>query len=94
MFANKASIETKSVEVSTGNNSSTVTGTIVGRQNITLDIIANNLTRPQLDNAPYGSGPSTMIQAAAGDIVQITISYGNSGNVAANGATITLMNIQ
>lgn len=94
MFANKATIQTKSVEVSTGNNVSTVTSGIVGRENILLNITANNLTRPHLNTAPYGSGIDTLIQAAAGDTVEITIGYANSGNVSVNSANITLMNIQ
>lgn len=93
-FANKASIQTKSIETNTGNNSSTVVGTITGRQNITLNIIANNTTRPQLDNVPYGSGPSTMIQAVSGDVVQFTITYSNSGNAIASNSTLSLTWIQ
>jgi hypothetical protein len=79
------------VEVATGNNSATVTGTIAALPNITLDITANNLTRPQYDTTQYGaSGPNIMILAVSGDIVQLTIHYGNNGNTAANSGIISL----
>ena len=90
-IVNKATITSTSVETTTGNNSATVTGTIVALPNITLDITANNLTRPQYDTTQYGaSGPNSMILAVSGDIVQLTINYGNNGNTAANSGSISL----
>jgi len=89
-FVNTANISTTSIESSTGNNSSTATGIIQWIANVTLDIIANNLTRPQLDNAPYGSGPNILIQAVSGDLVQLTITYANFGNVTGMNAIIWL----
>lgn len=79
-FVNTAAISTSSTEIATGNNSAVATGTIQGIAWITLSIIANNLDRTQLDNAPYGSGPANMIQAVSGDRVQLTITYANNGN--------------
>jgi hypothetical protein len=74
-------ISTTSSESITGNNIAIATGSIQSRENISLHIIANNLTRPQLDNPPYGSGEDIMIQAISGDLVQFTLSYANLGNV-------------
>jgi hypothetical protein len=64
--------------VATGNNSALATGSIAGIADFSLTITANNLTRPQLNNPPYGSGTDTMIQAVSGDIVQIKITYTNN----------------
>jgi hypothetical protein len=47
------------------NNISTVTGTIPVVDGVYIDLIANNLTRPQLDNPPYGTNQNTMIQAVS-----------------------------
>jgi len=55
VFVNTAKITTTSPEVSTGNNTATATGTTQGIANISLEIIANNLTHPMYDNVPYGS---------------------------------------
>lgn len=79
-FVNTANITTTSFDSTTGDNSSTVTGTVQGIAGISVNVTANNLSKPQLDNAPYGSGPSTMIQAVSGDLVQFTITYANNGN--------------
>ncbi len=83
-FVNTASITGTNVESSFSNNISSVTGTILSLPNITLDIQANNLTRPQLNIAPNGSGMNIMIQAVSGDQVQLLIYYGNNGNTSAN----------
>lgn len=55
VFVNKATISTSSNETSTTNNSALATGTTIGVANVSLDIIANNLTHPMYDNIPYGS---------------------------------------
>ncbi|MFA6256223.1 MAG: hypothetical protein WC606_03490 [Candidatus Absconditabacterales bacterium] len=94
VFVNTANITTTSSEGSTGNNSAAATGVIQGIANVTVNIVANNLTRPQLDNAPYGAGPSTLIQAVNGDIVQLTITYANFGNATGANATIGLSGVQ
>jgi len=83
-FVNTANITGTTIESSVSNNTSSVTGTILSLPNISLDIQANNLTRPQLNTAPNGSGMNIMIQAVSGDQVQLIISYGNNGNTAAN----------
>ncbi len=93
-FVNTATISTSSIENATGNNSAIATGTIQGRAWITLSIIANNLDRTQLDNAPYGSWPAYMIQAVSGDHVQFTITYANNGNIPATNSTLSLWWIQ
>lgn len=90
VFVNTAKITTTSLESSTGNNSASATWVIQWVANVTLDIIANNLTRPQYDNIPYGSGPNTFIQAVSGDIVQLTITYVNHGNATGANATLGL----
>lgn len=89
-FVNTANISTTSIESTTGNNHSTATWTVQMIGHVTLDIIANNLTRPQYDNIPYGSGPNILIQAVSGDSVQLTITYNNQGNTTRGAATITL----
>ena len=89
-LVNTANITTTSTEWITWNNSSTTTGVVQGIANVTLSIIANNLTKPQLDNVPYGSWPSILIQAMSGDIVQLTITYANFGNVLWTNATIAI----
>jgi len=88
VFVNTVSIYTPSIEANTGNNSATATWVIQWVANVSVDIIANNLTRPQLDTTPYGSGPNILIQAVSGDIVQLTITYVNFGNTIASNATI------
>jgi len=89
-FINTATISTTSNETITWNNTTIVTGTIVGIAWITVDIIANNITRPQLDNPPHGSGSTIRIQAVSGDVVQLTINYANNGNIVADVASIGL----
>ena len=89
-FVNTANISTTSTETVTGNNSATATWVVKWISNVTLNIIANNLSNPALDNAPYGSGPNAMIQAISGDIVQLTITYANFGNTIGANATIGL----
>lgn len=54
-IVNTVSIATTGQEITTGNNSSTVTGWIIAKPLINIDILANNLTRPAYDNMPYGS---------------------------------------
>lgn len=54
-FINTAEITTSSNESTTGNNISLATGTVQGVENLDITLTINNLTRPQLDNAPYGS---------------------------------------
>ncbi len=93
-FVNTAAISTSSTETATGNNSSIATWTIQGIAWITLSIIANNLDRTQLDNAPYGSGPANMIQAVSGDRIQLTITYANNGNTVGTNAILSLSWIQ
>lgn len=61
-----------------------------GIAQVTLDIIANNITRPQYDTIPYGSGPNVLIQAVSGDVVKLTITYANHGNATGANATIGL----
>jgi len=92
-FVNTANITGTNVESSVSNNVSSVTGTIVSLPNITLDIQANNFTRPQLNTAPNGSGMDIMIQAVSGDQVQLIIYYGNNGNTAANTGILSLSNV-
>jgi hypothetical protein len=87
-FINTANITTTNTEAITGNNTSIATGTVQGRKALDIVLTINNLTRPQLENAPYGSWPTTMIQAASGDIVQFTITYTNNGNVVITHATL------
>ncbi len=87
-FVNTATISTTSSETVTGNNTALATGIVQGRESVYVTVNANNLTRPQLDNAPYGSGTSSMIQAYSGDLVQITITYGNSGNTVGTNANL------
>ena len=67
-----------------------VTGTIAGHPSLSLDLLAHNVTKPLMDTSPYGSGQSIMIQAVSGDLVQLTITYVNNGNVIANTAQINL----
>jgi hypothetical protein len=43
-----------------------------------------------MDTSPYGSGTNVLIQAVSGDIVQLTITYINRGNVVATTAQINL----
>lgn len=94
VFVNTANITTTSVDTITGNNSATVTGTIQWVANVSLNMIANNITHPNMDNPPYGVGPATSIQAVSGDIVQFTITYANFGNTTGANATISLSGIQ
>jgi hypothetical protein len=90
-FVNTATIVGNGIEVSTGNNFSSVTWTIATTPHIILDIQANNLTRPQYDTPAYGaSGSDIMILAVSGDLVQLTINYGNNGNTSANSGIISL----
>lgn len=93
-LVNKATITSNQSEISTGNNTATVTGTIVALANITLDMQAYNDSRPQLNTPPHGSGTSIMIQAASGDQVTITIHYGNNGNTSAANAVLALAGLQ
>ncbi|MCX6825123.1 MAG: hypothetical protein NTY80_02755 [candidate division SR1 bacterium] len=94
VFVNIANISTTSIESLTGDNIAFATGTIVSIANINVNIIANNLTRPQLDNAPYGSGPSIFIQAVSGDLIQLTLTYANFGNTSGTNATIGISGTQ
>ncbi len=94
VFVNKMNVTTTSPETTTGNNSSTATGIIQGISHIIVDIVANNITRPQLDTPPYGSGANVLIQAVSGDTVQLTITYANNGNTILNNATIGLSWVQ
>jgi len=89
-FVNTATIQGNGLEFFTGNNSSSVTGTVALSPNISLDIQANNITRPALNFPPHGSGMNIMIQAVSGDIVVLTINYGNNGNMNATGAMLAL----
>jgi len=93
-FTTTTTITTTSNETITGNNTVIVTGTIVGVPWISVDIIANNITRPQLDTIPYWSWSDIRIQAVSGDVVQLTITYANNGNVVAHAANITLSGTQ
>ena len=77
-------------ETTLTNNTSTVTGTIPTIDGTYLDLIANNITRPVLDNPPYGTNQNTMIQAVSGDVVRFTIYYGNNGNISVNNASLSL----
>lgn len=54
-FANRVNITTTDDEATTGNNFAIATGTVVGVANVSLNIIANNLSKPHLDTLPYGS---------------------------------------
>lgn len=54
-FINTANITTTNTEAITGNNTSIATGTVQGRKALDIILTINNLTRPQLENAPYGS---------------------------------------
>jgi len=55
-----------------------------------VDLIANNLTRSQLDTPPYGTNQNTMIQAVSGDVIRFTIFYGANGNIPVNNASVSL----
>ncbi len=94
VFVNTAEITTTNNESSTGNNISVATGTIQGVKDLDITLTINNITRPQLDNAPYGSGPTTMIQAASGDVLHITMTYTNNGNVPITHAVLHLTGFQ
>ncbi len=94
VFVNTAKISTTSNEITTWNNSATVTGTIQGITSVNLNISANNLTHPAYDNAPYGSWPNTLIQAISGDLIQFTITYGNFWNTVATNGVISLADTQ
>ena len=64
-IGNSVHIATSTVQLSTTNDDAAVTGTVPAIDGTYVDIIANNLTRPQPDNPPYGTNQSTMIQAVS-----------------------------
>lgn len=94
MFSNTATIQTSSRDGNMTNNTSTATGSIPGMNMLSVDLLANNLSRPQLDASPYGSGSAIMIQAISGDVVRLTINYTQQGNTTGYNATLNLSNIQ
>lgn len=55
-----------------------------------VDMIVNNITKPALDNAPYGTDQNTLIQAVSGDTIRFTIYYGNEGNIQADSVLLSL----
>jgi len=54
-IVNTVNITMTGQEITTGNNFSTVTGWVISQPRISIDLLANNLTRPAYDNIPYGS---------------------------------------
>lgn len=87
-FTHTVDITTTHIESNTGNNSAVTTGTIQWNHGLYVNITANNLTRPQLNNPPYGSGTDLMIQAVSWDVIQFNVTYGNSGSTMITHATL------
>lgn len=91
IFTHLVQVSTASNEYSTGNNTASTTGR-VNAPNIQLglNILAHNISKPQLDTTPFGVSPDTKIQAVSGDIVQLVIQYSNTGTFTGNNILITL----
>jgi hypothetical protein len=90
-FVSSFTITGNTIDANISNNTTVITGVVAGRPAINLTLSAHNVTKPQMDTPPYGSGMDTMIQAVSGDIVALTITYGNNGNVVANNVSINLV---
>ena len=89
-ITNTVSIDMTGQEITTWNNYSTVSWWVISKPRIAIDILANNLSKPQMDTPPYWSWSQIMIQAVSGDIVKLTMNYINTGNTVCYGANITL----
>ena len=80
-------------EITTGNNFAFVSGWVVSKPQIAIDIFANNTTRPQMDTPPYGSWSQIMIQAVSGDTVKLTMNYINTGNTVCTSGIVSLVGL-
>ncbi|MEI6774053.1 MAG: hypothetical protein WCL18_04565 [bacterium] len=54
-FSNTVTISTSDREITTGNNYAITGGYVVANRITTIDLFANNISRPNRDNLPYGS---------------------------------------
>ena len=54
-FRNTVTISTSETETTTGNNYASTGGYVIDNHVTTIDIFANNITRPNRENPPYGS---------------------------------------
>lgn len=86
-FSSQATISTTSAQITTGNDSSLITGTVPSYNNIVFNISAENTTRPMLNI-------SWNLWAVSGDIIKFTISYVNNWNVPANNTTLTFWDLR
>ena len=92
-FLNTVYISTTGTEITTGNNSASASWWVLDNHITSIDIFANNITRPQMDTPPYGSWSQSMIQAVSGDTVRLTMNYINTGNTPCVSAIVTLVGL-
>lgn len=80
---NEVWISSDTYHINTGDEYDIVAGEVQRRQDVMVNVTANNLTHPAWDvNNP--------VWAVSGDVVTFTVDYINSGNVDLNGVTVTL----
>lgn len=86
-FVSRANIYVDSTQVTTGNDVSILTSSVIEYDNITFGLTVYNESR-QLWNIN-----SWFVRAASGHNISFTINYVNNGNVPANNVNISLPNV-